>query len=160
LIHGIGYIHECGIIHRDLKPENILIETYSETEFRIKITDFGLSRLGTPAELVFDACGTPAYVAPEILHKVGYRTKVDLWACGIILFSMISKSFPFQSQDRKLTFQQIKQKTPDFSNKSFKEDVSPECVEFIKKLLEKDPEKRLTVDQALKHPFFHNSNMV
>jgi serine/threonine protein kinase len=79
------------VIHRDLKPENILIETYSEDEFRIKITDFGLSKLGTPTELTFDACGTPAYVAPEVLHKVGYRKEVDLWACGVILYTMISK---------------------------------------------------------------------
>lgn len=95
LIEGIGYLHECGIIHRDLKPENILIEPYSKNQFRIKITDFGLSKLGTPAELVFDCCGTPAYVAPEVLHKVGYKAKVDLWACGVILYSMISKTFPF-----------------------------------------------------------------
>ena len=73
LLLGIGYLHECGIIHRDLKPENILIETISEEEFRIKITDFGLSKLGTPAELTFDCCGTPAYVAPEVLLKVGYK---------------------------------------------------------------------------------------
>ena len=91
LIEGIGYLHECGVIHRDLKPENILIETYSEDQFRIKITDFGLSKLGTPTELTFDACGTPAYVAPEVLHKVGYRKEVDLWACGVILYTMISK---------------------------------------------------------------------
>ena len=160
LIQGIGYIHECGIIHRDLKPENILIETYGEDNFQIKITDFGLSRLGTPSELVFDACGTPAYVAPEVLNKTGYGPKVDLWSCGIILYSMISKTFPFHSQDRKHTFQQIKFKQPDFTDRSFKEDVSPECINFIKKLLEKDPNNRLNVDEALQHPFFSNKNMV
>jgi serine/threonine protein kinase len=95
LITGLGYLHECGIIHRDLKPENILIETISDSEFRIKITDFGLSKLGSPAELIFDCCGTPAYVAPEVLHKNGYHSEVDMWACGIILYSMISKTFPF-----------------------------------------------------------------
>jgi len=104
LIMGIGYLHECGIIHRDLKPENILIEPKSSDTFRIKITDFGLSKLGAPSELSLDCCGTPAYVAPEVLHKVGYRGQVDLWACGIILYSMISKKFPFQSNDRKQTF--------------------------------------------------------
>ena len=75
IIQGIGYLHECGIIHRDLKPENILIETSAESQdFTIKITDFGLSKLGSPAETIFDCCGTPAYVAPEVLHKVGYHS--------------------------------------------------------------------------------------
>lgn len=95
LIEGIGYLHEIGVIHRDLKPENILIETISDDEFIIKITDFGLSKLGTPSELTFDCCGTPAYVAPEVLHKIGYKSGVDLWACGIILYTMICKQFPF-----------------------------------------------------------------
>lgn len=104
LITGIGYLHECGVIHRDLKPENILIETFPDNRFVIKITDFGLSKLGTPAELTFDCCGTPAYVAPEVLHKVGYKTGVDLWAVGIILYTMVCKQFPFQSPDRKQTF--------------------------------------------------------
>lgn len=157
LITGIGYLHESGIIHRDLKPENILIETISPDEFRIKITDFGLSKLGSPAELIFDCCGTPAYVAPEVLHKTGYRSQVDLWACGIILYSMISKTFPFQSKDRKQTFLQIKQMEPDFSNPAFEVEVSQACVNFIKRLLEKDPVKRISVDDALKHEFFHNT---
>lgn len=95
LITGIGYLHECGIVHRDLKPENILIETISANEFNIKITDFGLSKLCSPYDLIFECCGTPAYVAPEVLIKQGYRCQVDLWACGIILYSMISKNFPF-----------------------------------------------------------------
>lgn len=159
LIRGIGYLHECGIIHRDLKPENILIETNNPDSFTIKITDFGLSKLGSPAELIFDCCGTPAYVAPEVLHKTGYKAQVDLWACGIILYSMISKTFPFQSNDRKQTFLQIKQKEPDFSNPAFQEEVSPACIDFIKRLLEKDPAKRISVDEALRHQFFNNNEV-
>lgn len=78
-----------------MKPENILIETFQDGTFEIKITDFGLSKLGTPAELTFDCCGTPAYVAPEVLYKTGYQCGVDLWACGVILYSMVCKEFPF-----------------------------------------------------------------
>jgi serine/threonine protein kinase len=102
LIIGIGYLHMCGIIHRDLKPENILVELEPKPEGQenvivkcVKITDFGLSKLSTPTELTFDCCGTPAYVAPEVLLKVGYRAQVDLWACGIILYSMVAKQLPF-----------------------------------------------------------------
>ena len=71
LIQAIKYIHSCGIVHRDLKPENILIEKDSETEeiIKIKITDFGLSKIIVPTEVMMESCGTPAYVAPEVLLK-------------------------------------------------------------------------------------------
>lgn len=79
LLNGLAYLHKAGIIHRDLKPENILIELdpvnhgpeISRVQC-IKITDFGLSKLATPTEITFDCCGTPAYVAPEVLQKIGY----------------------------------------------------------------------------------------
>jgi carbon catabolite-derepressing protein kinase len=87
LFNGLGYLHACGIIHRDLKPENILISQ----DLTIKITDFGLSKLTTPADLTFECCGTPVYVAPEVLKKNGYHCSVDLWACGVILYSIVSK---------------------------------------------------------------------
>lgn len=105
LITGIGYLHKCGVIHRDLKPENILIEIIptldNHKQLSIKITDFGLSKLTTASELTYDCCGTPAYVAPEVLNKVGYKCQVDMWACGVIMYSMICKQLPFQSNDRK-----------------------------------------------------------
>ena len=102
LLIGISYLHRSGIIHRDLKPENILVELEPQnkdnTSVRVKcvkITDFGLSKLSTPTELTFDCCGTPAYVAPEVLLKVGYRSQVDVWACGVILYSIVAKQLPF-----------------------------------------------------------------
>lgn len=71
LINAIKYIHSCGIVHRDLKPENILIEKDLETEeiINIKVTDFGLSKIVLPVEIMMESCGTPAYVAPEVLYK-------------------------------------------------------------------------------------------
>lgn len=95
LLLGLNYLHGCGIIHRDLKPENILIENVDDSKLVIKITDFGLSKLTTPKDLTYDCCGTPAYVAPEVLHKQGYRSQVDMWALGVILYSMICKQLPF-----------------------------------------------------------------
>jgi serine/threonine protein kinase len=65
-------LHQCGITHRDLKPENILIESKTQDDFVIKITDFGLSKLANSSDLLFECCGTPAYVAPEVLIKKGY----------------------------------------------------------------------------------------
>lgn len=112
LLIGIDYLNTCGIIHRDLKPENILVETEPQFEGKensvrvkfVKITDFGLSKLATPTEMTYDCCGTPAYVAPEVLLKIGYKCPVDVWACGVILYSMVAKQLPFQSNDRKTTF--------------------------------------------------------
>ena len=161
LLLGIQYLHQCGIIHRDLKPENILVEmqapigpTDTNLIRRVKITDFGLSKLAVPIELTFDCCGTPAYVAPEVLHKVGYRQHVDMWACGVILYSMVCKQLPFQSNDRKQTFKHIKERQPDFMSSAFQDSVSPHCVDMIRKMLNKEPTKRISVAEALEHPFF------
>lgn len=119
LIEGLRYLHMCGIVHRDLKPENILIEVRTKDDFVIKITDFGLSKLANRADLLFECCGTPAYVAPEVLIKKGYQSEVDLWSCGVILYAMVCKKFPFHSNDRKETFNQIKHKDPEFHHKQF-----------------------------------------
>ena len=74
----------CGIVHRDLKPENILIELDEQTKEvqHVKLTDFGLSKIIMPGELMVDSCGTPAYVAPEVLSKKGYYKEVDIWSTG------------------------------------------------------------------------------
>ena len=74
------------------------------------------------------------------------------------MYSMICKQLPFQSNDRKQTFKQIKEKNPDFSHNSFTEDVSPAAIDLIKQMLHKDPTQRISVENALKHPFFHNAN--
>jgi serine/threonine protein kinase len=89
----------CGIVHRDLKPENILVDVNEKTNTvtKVKLADFGLSKIVMPNELMFDSCGTPAYVAPEVLFKKGYYKEVDIWSTGVILYTMISRSLPFHS---------------------------------------------------------------
>jgi serine/threonine protein kinase len=89
-----------------LKPENILVVLDPETKKinQIKITDFGLSKIIVPNEIMHDSCGTPAYVAPEVLNKTGYFKEVDIWSTGVILYTMISRSLPFHSNERKKTF--------------------------------------------------------
>ncbi len=86
-------MHLCGIVHRDLKPENILIEKDTETEeiVKIKITDFGLSKIIVPNEIMMESCGTPAYVAPEVLLKKGYRKEVDIWSAGVIFYTLVCR---------------------------------------------------------------------
>ena len=87
------YLQQCGVVHRDLKPENILIEKDKDTEeiCQIKITDFGLSKIAVPNEIMFESCGTPAYVAPEVLLKNGYTREVDMWSLGIIFYTLICR---------------------------------------------------------------------
>lgn len=159
-LEALDYLHACGIMHRDIKPENILVEledpvpgVRTQSAKRIKITDFGLSKIVTSRDQVTDCCGTPAYVAPEILQKTPYHKQVDIWALGVVFYLMVAKVLPFQHVDKKQTFKLIKKKDPDFSLAAFA-DMSQPCVDLIQKMLTKDPEARITVQQALAHRFF------
>lgn len=107
----------CGIVHRDLKPENVLVEEDPVTHnvVKVKITDFGLSKIMLPGELMQESCGTPAYVAPEVLKKQGYSSEIDIWATGIILYTMLYRALPFHDEDRKKTFKLIKEGEPDYN---------------------------------------------
>ena len=97
LICAINYMQVCGVVHRDLKPENILIEKDPDTEEikHIKVTDFGLSKIARPNEIMMESCGTPAYVAPEVLLKKGYKKEVDMWSAGVIYYTLICRQLPF-----------------------------------------------------------------
>ena len=87
---------------------------------------------------MFESCGTPAYVAPEVLSKKGYYKEVDIWSCGVILYTMLARALPFHSSDRKKTFKLIKEADPDFSSEIWTK-VSAECKDIIQKMLIKDP---------------------
>lgn len=97
LVDGIRYCHELGIIHRDLKPENLLYESSDQASI-IKISDFGLARY-VENELATTACGTPGYVAPEIISGEGYGKEVDYWSIGIILYTMLCGFPPFYEEN-------------------------------------------------------------
>lgn len=161
LIEAIQYIQIAGVVHRDLKPENILIEKDPRTEevIQIKVTDFGLSKIVIPDEVMIESCGTPAYVAPEVLLKKGYRKQVDMWSAGVIFYTLVCRQLPFQSQDRKTTFNHIKEKQPDMDNYAFKR-FSRETKDIILKMLIKKPEKRITPEEALKHPYFEKNGLI
>ena len=144
-------------MHRDLKPENIMIEIDDSgltTEVhQVKLADFGLSKIIVPGEMMFESCGTPAYVAPEVLHKKGYQKEVDIWSTGVILYTMIARELPFHSTDKKKTFKLIKEVDPDFESADWPL-ISEDCKDLIRKMLIKDPKDRITVDDALRHPWF------
>jgi serine/threonine protein kinase len=155
LLQAIMYMHQCGVIHRDLKPENILIEKDPNTEevSTIKVTDFGLSKIATPNETMNESCGTPAYVAPEVLHKKGYKREVDIWSAGVIFYTLVCRQLPFQMCDRKQTFTMIKERDPNMSNSAFDRFI-PETKDLIMRMLTKLPQQRIAPAEALEHDFF------
>ena len=141
-----------GVIHRDLKPENILM-TSSDDDADIRILDFGLSKISTPNEKCTEPYGTLTYCAPEIILDEPYNKEVDMWSLGVMTYLMISGRLPFNAEDENKIARQIAFGEPDFNSDCWKK-VSKECINFIKRLLEKDPKKRMNIGDALKHDWF------
>jgi hypothetical protein len=151
---AIYYCHSYGIAHRDLKPENVLM-TSNKEDADLRILDFGLSKIIGPDEKCTEPYGTLSYVAPEVLLDEPYGKEVDLWSLGVITYLMLSGSLPF---DDKNDEEEIARKTvaepPPYKGSIWKK-ISPEARDFIKRLLEKDPKKRMNIKEALQHEWFH-----
>ncbi|CAF2122230.1 hypothetical protein HID58_009561 [Brassica napus] len=149
LISAVGYCHARGVYHRDLKPENLLIDENGS----LKVSDFGLSALTDqirPDGLLHTLCGTPAYVAPEILSKKGYDgAKVDVWSCGVVLFVLAAGYLPFNDPNMMSMYKKIykgEYRCPKWMSQDLKR--------FISRLLDINPETRITVDEIVKDPWF------
>ena len=152
LLQAIKYIHSKNIIHRDIKLDNVLIDLNNN----IKLCDFGVGKSVHEGEILTDQCGTPAYIAPEILENKGYEgPPVDIWSSGVVLYSMLSGTVPFQANNLNDLQNMIISGT-------FKEipDLSRECNDLLHKLLQTNPKKRITVDEALNHSWFNNVNNI
>ncbi|CAH2295275.1 serine threonine- kinase Chk2 [Pelobates cultripes] len=161
MLLAVQYLHENGVIHRDLKPENVLLSSTNE-ECCIKITDFGQSKILGETSLMKTLCGTPTYLAPEVLNTAGtagYSSAVDYWSLGVILFVCLSGYPPFSEQNGKMPLKnQIAGGNYTFIPAAW-ENVSPPALDLVKKLLVVDPEKRLTTKQALEHPWLQDDKM-
>jgi len=162
ILNAISYLHSNNIVHRDLKPENILLARKEEDN--IKISDFGLSRVIGEGSFMKTLCGTPQYLAPEVLCSTsipsqpattttGYDKSVDLWSLGVILYILLSGVPPFD--ERKNLLDQVKTGAYYFPPKRF-QNVSSSAIDLIKRLLCIDPKKRITVEGILKHPWLLN----
>jgi len=151
ILQAIRYLHEHHVAHRDLKPENLLCSGEGADEI-VKIADFGLSKIfaGVNGEPLQTSCGTPGYVAPEVLTCDSYDEAVDMWGVGIITYILLAGYPPFYADDDTQLFEKIMQVEYDFDDECW-DDVSDSAKDFIQKLLVKDPKKRLTADLALKH---------
>eukprot|EP00013_Stygamoeba_regulata_P015049 CAMPEP_0177681830 /NCGR_PEP_ID=MMETSP0447-20121125/30932_1 /TAXON_ID=0 /ORGANISM="Stygamoeba regulata, Strain BSH-02190019" /LENGTH=476 /DNA_ID=CAMNT_0019191287 /DNA_START=108 /DNA_END=1538 /DNA_ORIENTATION=- len=150
IVCGLEYLHANGVLYRDLKPENLLLTA----DGNICMTDFGISKEGLNCDddRTSTFCGTPEYLAPEVLEGNGYGKAVDWWSFGTLMFEMLTGLPPFYSQDVQQMYSKIMS-----AKLNIPKSISPEARDLLEKLLERDPDKRLTDPKAIKaHPWFKN----
>ncbi|PWA72452.1 NAF domain-containing protein [Artemisia annua] len=149
LISAVGFCHARGVYHRDLKPENILLDE----DGNLKVSDFGLSAISDQIRgdgLFHTFCGTPAYVAPEVLRRKGYEAaKVDVWSCGVILFVLMAGYLPFN--DHNINTMYLKIYRGEFRCPRW---FSPELKQLLKRLLQTNPKTRITIPEIMENRWF------
>lgn len=150
LFGALSYMNSKGIAHRDLKPENLLLQ-YKDSDSEIKIADFGFAKK-TEGDSLKTLCGTPGYVAPEVLRKVKYGTKADMWAMGVIIFIMLGGYPPFYAESPRELLRLTKKGEFEFDPEYWK-DISSGIKDLICALLTTDPNKRASADEILEHPY-------
>lgn len=152
LLEALKYLHGINIVHRDLKPENLLYST-PQMNSEIKITDFGLAKAKEDGTNNLDtACGTPGYVAPEVLVGARYGAAVDIWSVGVILYILLCGFPPFYDESTRELYKQIRKGKFGFPAPYWTE-ISDSAKDVVKKCLTVDPEKRATPDELLAHPW-------
>lgn len=153
IVKAVQYLHSRGIVHRDLKLENLLL-VHKKDISHIKIADFGLARRYAGPAALTTICGTPQYVAPEIIKggPARYGPECDLWSAGVILFILLGGYPPFYDESEPRLFEKIRKGKFDFSDDVWGA-VSPEAKDLIRRLLVVDPRSRLTIPEVLAHPW-------
>ena len=147
---AVYYMHSFGVVHRDLKPENVLM-TSTDEDSDIRILDFGLSKILGPYEKCDEPYGTLTYCAPEIIIDEPYSKPVDLWSLGVMTYLMVSGKLPFNAEDENEIARQVVYDEPNYTRNPIWKTISPECLDFIQKLLNKDQNKRMTIKGVLEH---------
>ncbi|XP_008667916.1 CBL-interacting serine/threonine-protein kinase 1 isoform X1 [Zea mays] len=149
LIDAVGYCHEKGVYHRDLKPENVLVDAKGN----IKVSDFGLSALPQNQQkdgLLHTTCGSPNYIAPEVLLNKGYDGSIsDVWSCGVILYVMLTGNLPFDDQNVVVLYQKILK-----GNAHIPKWLSQGAQDILRKILDPNPVTRIDVDGIRAHDWF------
>ncbi|XP_052172956.1 serine/threonine-protein kinase ATG1c-like [Diospyros lotus] len=151
LVAGLQVLHHNNYIHRDLKPQNLLLSTNSDNAV-LKIADFGFARSLQPRGLAETLCGSPLYMAPEIMRLQKYDAKADLWSVGAILFQLVTGKTPFTGGNQIQLLQNI-EKSTDLQFPGDKNDLSSDCIDLCRKLLRRNPVERLHFVDFFNHPF-------
>jgi len=153
ILDALIYLHEFNICHRDIKPENLFYSTRRKTS-KLVIGDFGLAMQWK--EPMKHMCGTPEYVAPEILSNTPYDQKVDCWSLGIVLYVLLCGYPPYYAETHVTLYDHILTKPLVFVEEDWSR-ISEEAKDLLRKLLIKDPKERLTAHEAKKHPWLTNA---
>ncbi len=145
VVYGLAHCHCRSVLHRDIKLDNVLMDL----DGNIQICDFGVSRLIEKDEIIQEQCGTPAYIAPEILLDKGYEGfAVDIWSAGVVLYAMLYGTVPFKANNMsELQKMIIKAKF------TLQDGISKEAKDLLRQLLERDPTQRITIPNILAHPW-------
>ncbi|XP_026821083.1 calcium/calmodulin-dependent protein kinase type 1 isoform X2 [Rhopalosiphum maidis] len=150
VLGAVDYMHEQGVVHRDLKPENLLYYS-TDDDSKIMISDFGLSKI-EDSGVMATACGTPGYVAPEVLAQKPYGKAVDVWSIGVISYILLCGYPPFYDENDANLFAQILKGEFEFDS-PYWDDISDSAKNFIRQLMCVDADKRYTCREALAHPW-------
>jgi len=150
VLEAVDYMHDQGVVHRDLKPENLLYYSPDE-DSKIMISDFGLSKM-EDSGIMATACGTPGYVAPEVLAQKPYGKAVDVWSIGVISYILLCGYPPFYDENDANLFAQILKGEFEFDS-PYWDDISDSAKDFIRQLMMVDVDRRFTCKQALGHPW-------
>uniref|UniRef100_A0A8C9TCW2 Serine/threonine-protein kinase DCLK2 n=1 Tax=Scleropages formosus TaxID=113540 RepID=A0A8C9TCW2_SCLFO len=157
LANAIKYLHSLNIVHRDIKPENLLVYEHQDGSKSLKLGDFGLATVVDGP--LYTVCGTPTYVAPEIIAESGYGLKVDIWAAGVITYILLCGFPPFRgSEDQEVLFDQILMGQLDFPL-PYWDNVSDSAKEVITCMLQVDVDQRYTALQVLEHPWVNEGGL-
>ncbi|XP_039532527.1 serine/threonine-protein kinase DCLK1a isoform X5 [Pimephales promelas] len=158
LANAIKYLHSLNIVHRDIKPENLLVYEHQDGSKSLKLGDFGLATVVDGP--LYTVCGTPTYVAPEIIAETGYGLKVDIWAAGVITYILLCGFPPFRgsTDDQEALFDQILLGQLEFPL-PYWDNVSDSAKELIVSMLQVEVDQRYTALQVLEHPWVTNDGL-
>ena len=153
ILSAVVYLNENDIVHRDLKPENMLLESKSSLDdLHIKLVDFGTANYSKDNETMTLKVGTPYYIAPEVIKKK-YDKQCDVWSCGVIMYILLCGYPPYDGEDDDDIMKSIINDNYEFPEEEW-ESITPSAKELISRMLEKDPAKRITPQEAIVHPWF------
>ena len=158
VVDAVRYCHSLGIVHRDLKPENLLYSSKNDDAV-LKVSDFGYAKFLIPksGEHLSTACGSPSYIAPEVVSGKGYDNKVDCWSLGVILYVMLCGYPPFYAEENEELFKLISEGKYEFHS-PYWDKISDSAKDLIQKLIIVKPEERLSADEILNHPWLTQTN--
>uniref|UniRef100_A0A8C4Y935 BR serine/threonine kinase 2 n=4 Tax=Testudinoidea TaxID=8486 RepID=A0A8C4Y935_9SAUR len=146
IVSALDFCHSYSICHRDLKPENLLLDEKNN----IRIADFGMASLQVGASLLETSCGSPHYACPEVIKGEKYDgRRADMWSCGVILFALLVGALPFDDDNLRQLLEKVKRGV--FHMPHF---IPPDCQSLLRGMIEVEPEKRLSLEQIQKHPWF------